>query len=54
MSNETGRLIVDIVSSDRRPSEVMTRESFLNAIVAVAAVGVRRTRSCTCSPSPVA
>lgn len=39
MSHETGRLIVEMVSSDRRPSEVMTRESFLNAIVAVAAVG---------------
>jgi dihydroxy-acid dehydratase len=39
MSHQTGRLIVDLVRQDRRPSDIMTRESFLNAIVAVAAVG---------------
>ncbi len=39
LSHETGRLIVEMVTSDRRPSDVMTRESFLNAIVAVAATG---------------
>ena len=39
MSHETGRLIVDMVAEDRRPSDIMTRDSFLNAIVAVAAVG---------------
>jgi dihydroxy-acid dehydratase len=39
MSHETGRLIVDMVGQGRRPSDVMTRESFLNAIIAVAAVG---------------
>lgn len=39
LSHETGRLIVDLVARDLRPSEIMTRESFLNAIVAVAAVG---------------
>jgi dihydroxy-acid dehydratase len=39
LSHETGNLIVDMVRSDRRPHTVMTRESFLNAIVAVAAVG---------------
>ncbi len=39
MSQETGRLIVDMVAQDRRPSDVMTREAFLNAIVAVAVVG---------------
>ncbi|MCR6491609.1 IlvD/Edd family dehydratase [Cellulomonas sp. P24] len=39
MSHETGRLIVDMVAQDRRPSDVMTREAFLNAIVAVAVVG---------------
>lgn len=39
MAHETGRLIVDMVAQDRRPSDVMTRGSFLNAIVAVAAVG---------------
>jgi dihydroxy-acid dehydratase len=35
----TGRLVVEMVEADRRPSQVMTRESFLNAIVAVAALG---------------
>ena len=39
LSHETGRLIVDLVREDRKPSDIMTRESFLNAIVAVAAVG---------------
>jgi dihydroxy-acid dehydratase len=39
MSHETGRLAVELVSANRRPSDVMTRDSFLNAIVAVAAVG---------------
>jgi dihydroxy-acid dehydratase len=38
-SHETGRLIVEMIKADRRPSDIMTRESFLNAIVAVAAVG---------------
>ena len=35
----TGRLIVDIVDADRRPSTVMTAASFRNAIVSLAAVG---------------
>ena len=39
MSHETGRLIVDMVAAGRKPSDIMTRDSFLNAIVAVAAVG---------------
>ncbi|MDQ1574828.1 MAG: hypothetical protein QOH44_2387, partial [Actinomycetota bacterium] len=39
MSHETGRLIVNMIREDLRPSDIMTRESFLNAIVAVAAVG---------------
>ncbi|MCU1579598.1 MAG: dihydroxy-acid dehydratase [Rhodoglobus sp.] len=39
MSHQTGRLIVDLVKAERRPSDIMTKESFLNAIVAVAAVG---------------
>ncbi len=38
-SHEAGRLAVEMVRSDRRPSEVFTRGSFLNAIVALAAVG---------------
>jgi len=39
MSHETGRLVVDMVRDGRHPSDVMTRGSFLNAIIAVAAVG---------------
>jgi len=39
MSHDTGRLIVDMVTKGRKPSDIMTKESFLNAIVAVAAVG---------------
>ena len=39
LSHETGRLIVDMIARDRKPSDIMTKESFLNAIVAVAAVG---------------
>ncbi|MDQ6657821.1 MAG: dihydroxy-acid dehydratase [Actinomycetota bacterium] len=38
-SHLTGGLIVDMVVADRRPSDVLTRGSFLNAIVALAAVG---------------
>ena len=39
LSHETGRLIVDMVAADRKPSDIMTKDAFLNAIVAVAAVG---------------
>src|SRR3954467_12423019 len=39
LSHETGRLIVDMVAADRKPSDIMTKQAFLNAIVAVAAVG---------------
>nr|WP_155979855.1 IlvD/Edd family dehydratase [Nocardiopsis sp. CNS-639] len=35
----TGRLVVEMVEADRRPSTVLTRASFLNAIVALAALG---------------
>ncbi|TYB65318.1 dihydroxy-acid dehydratase [Nonomuraea sp. PA05] len=38
-SHETGRLAVELVMAGRRPSQVMTRGSFLNAIVTLAAVG---------------
>lgn len=38
-SHRTGRLIVDMVAESRRPSDIMTKHSFLNAIIAVAAVG---------------
>lgn len=38
-SHETGRLIVDMVGQDRRLSTILTRGSFLNAIVALAATG---------------
>jgi dihydroxy-acid dehydratase len=35
----TGRLVVDMVAADRRPSTFLTRGSFANAIVALAAIG---------------
>ena len=35
----TGRLIVEMVAADRRPSTFLTRASFANAIVTIAAVG---------------
>ncbi|GAA0855707.1 IlvD/Edd family dehydratase [Streptosporangium amethystogenes subsp. fukuiense] len=38
-AHETGRLIVDMIAAGRRPSQVMTRGSFLNAVVALAALG---------------
>ncbi|AGL16587.1 IlvD/Edd family dehydratase [Actinoplanes sp. N902-109] len=38
-AHATGVLAVDLVDKDRRPSEVLTRASFLNAIVALAALG---------------
>ena len=38
-AHATGRLIVDMVAEERRPSTFLTRGSFLNAIVALAAVG---------------
>jgi dihydroxyacid dehydratase/phosphogluconate dehydratase len=36
---ETGRRIVELAYEDLRPSKILTRESFLNAIVAVTAIG---------------
>ncbi|MFJ9633921.1 IlvD/Edd family dehydratase [Streptomyces sp. NPDC101175] len=38
-AHRTGRLAVEMVSADRRPSTVLTKASFHNAIVALAAVG---------------
>jgi dihydroxy-acid dehydratase len=38
-AHETGRLAVEIVAARRTPSNVLTRGSFLNAIVALAALG---------------
>ena len=38
-SHETGRLIVDLVAEGRGPSTIVTKGSFQNAIVALAAVG---------------
>ena len=38
-SHETGRLIVDLIEQDRRPSSFLTKGSFQNAIVALAAIG---------------
>ncbi len=38
-AHDTGRLAVELVEQGRRPSSILTRGSFLNAIVALAAVG---------------
>src|SRR3954454_13978462 len=38
-SHATGRLAVELVAQGRRPSTFLTRGSFLNAIVALAAIG---------------
>ena len=38
-SHGTGRLVVDMVAEDRRPSTFLTEASFRNAIVALAAIG---------------
>ena len=39
MSYETGKQIVEMVNSDRRPSDIMTRKAFENAIVVNSAIG---------------
>lgn len=39
MAYETGRQIVEMVRSDRRPSDIMTRKAFENAIVVNSAIG---------------
>jgi len=39
MSHETGELIVKMVAEERRPSDIMTKDAFINAIVSIAAVG---------------
>ena len=36
---ETGRRIVEMVRADRKPSDILTREAFLNAIGANSAIG---------------
>ncbi|MEO3868022.1 IlvD/Edd family dehydratase [Nonomuraea sp. B12E4] len=38
-AHETGRHVVDLVEQGRRPSQVMTRGAFRNAIVTLAAIG---------------
>lgn len=39
MSHATGRLAVEMIDSDRRPSTFLTKANFHNAIVALAAIG---------------
>jgi dihydroxy-acid dehydratase len=39
MAYETGRRAVELAFEDLRPSKILTRESFLNAITAIAALG---------------
>lgn len=39
MAYETGKQIVEMVNADRRPSDIMTRQAFENAIVVNSAIG---------------
>ena len=39
MAYETGKQIVEMVNADRRPSDIMTRKAFENAIVVNSAIG---------------
>jgi xylonate dehydratase len=39
MAYETGRRIVAMAHEDLRPSQILTRDSFMNAITAIAAIG---------------
>ncbi|HET7617196.1 MAG TPA: dihydroxy-acid dehydratase [Vicinamibacterales bacterium] len=39
VARETGRLVVETLTADRRPSRILTRSSFENAIASVAATG---------------
>src|SRR3712207_9379697 len=39
MSYDTGKRIVEMAYEDLRPSKILTREAFLNAIVAITAIG---------------
>jgi dihydroxy-acid dehydratase len=38
-AHDTGRLAVELIEQERRPSNLLSRGSFLNAIVALAAIG---------------
>ncbi|GAA0914773.1 IlvD/Edd family dehydratase [Virgisporangium aurantiacum] len=38
-AHESGRLVVDLVEKQRKPSDILTRSAFRNAIVALAALG---------------
>ena len=46
MAHQTGRRIVEMVHEDLRPSRIMTRKAFENAIVASSALGA----STNCPP----
>ena len=47
-----GQRIVELAREDLRPSHILTRQAFENAIVVNAAIGAQPTRSSTCSPLP--
>ncbi len=48
----SGRRIVQMVKDDLKPSDILTREAFENAIRTNGAIGGRRMRSSICWPSP--
>ncbi len=45
-AHAAGRLAVEMIEADRRPSAILSRASFLNAIVAIAACGAPPARHC--------
>jgi len=49
MAYRTGLRIVDMVKEDLKPSDILTKQNFLNAIVVNSAIGGRRSTS---TPSP--
>ena len=52
MSARVGRLVMDLVGDDLRPSRMLTRQALENAIAGVWPRAARPTGCCTSSPSP--
>ena len=47
MAYMTGKRIVDMVHEDLKPSDIMTKEAFENAIVLIRRLAVQQTRLST-------
>ncbi len=52
MAWKTGKRIVDMVHEDLKPSDILTKEAFVNAIRVNSAIGARPTRRSTSMPWP--